>query len=525
MKIRNLRMWITQLAVVSLAGTLLVGVPTANAATGAKCKLNTPSSVSHCDSITVALVGKVVSFDPLSTARTTNQNYVTKFLIQGALWRINSSGRPVFDLVASRKVSTNGLVWTIKLKTGLKYSDAVTPVQADDAVYMWELLKKGGVPPVLSAVKNITATDTSTIVITLNTRFDDLPYSLASLYFFMNPRSKAEGNAKYWDNPLSAGPYEIKSWTPGSDEITLKVNPNYWAKPAVDEIKFLAIPDATTRVVALRQGTIDYAFDLPAAVARAQLSDKKTFRGIPVQLQGTFSLDFNLRTMTAGKPWRDAKVRQALSYAIDRERMGNVAFFGDVKPSCTVVWQSSPLATCMRPGGIAQDLDKAKELLAEAGYSKGFDINIMVFTRAGWPDAASLIAADWKKIGVNATVVPQADAVGVAALTSGAYDVEFIGGTGAIPTQLLRTYYGSTGALTVWSGSGSNDALLNKIDASPVSQKKALLAQVELAIWNESAHIPLGQRAVYGATRLPANIFQNVAGNDTYYVKQTPPLR
>jgi ABC-type transport system substrate-binding protein len=150
-------MVVTQLAVVSLAGTLLVGVPAANAATGAKCKLNTPSSTSHCESITVALVGKVVSFDPLSTARTQNQNYITKYLIQGALWRINSSGRPVFDLVASRKVSTNGLVWTIKLKTGLKYSDGITPVQADDAVYMWDLLKSGGVPPVLAAVKNITA--------------------------------------------------------------------------------------------------------------------------------------------------------------------------------------------------------------------------------------------------------------------------------------------------------------------------------------------------------------------------------
>lgn len=524
MKIRNLRMWITQLAVVSLAGTLLVGVPAASAATGANCKLNTPLIKAHCDLITVALVNKVVTLDPTSSVRTTNQNYITKFMVQGALYRINSAGRPVFDLLQSRQTSANGLTWTLKLKPGMKYSDGVTPVVADDAVFMWDLLKTAP-PPVFTAVKNMTAPDPSTIVITLKVRFDELPYALSSIYFFLNPRSKAAGNADYWNNPLSAGPYKIKSWTPGQDEFLVDINPYYWAKPAVDSIRFLAVPDPATRVVALSQGTIDYAFDLPAAVARAQLSDKKVFRGIPVQLQGTFTLDFNLRSMTAGKAWRDVKVRQALSYAIDRKAMGDVAFFGFVKPACSITWQSSRLATCVRPGGLAQDLTKAKALLADAGYSKGFDINLTVFNRPGWADAASLIAADWKKIGVNATVIPQADAVGSANQTSGAFDVQFSGATGQIPTLILRTYYGATGAWTVWAGSTSNDTLLNNIDAAAASKKKALIAQVETAIWNESAHIPLGQRSVYGVTRLPAGIFQNVLGNDTYYVQQTPALR
>jgi peptide/nickel transport system substrate-binding protein len=523
MKIRNSRM-ITQLAVVSLAGTLLIGVPAASAATGANCKLNTPSVKAHCDLITVALVNKVVTLDPTSSVRTTNQNYVTKFLVQGALYRVNTSGRPVFDLLASRQVSNDGLTWTLRLKPGMKYSDGVTPVVADDAVFMWDLLKTAP-PPVFTAVKSMTAPDASTIVIKLKVRFDELPYALSSIYFFINPRSKAEGNSKYWDNPLSAGPYKIKSWTPGQDEFLVEANPFYWAKPAVDQIRFLAVPDPATRVVALSQGTIDYAFDLPAAVARAQLSNKKTFRGIPVQLQGTFTLDFNLRSMTAGKPWREVKVRQALSYAIDRKQMGDVAFFRDVKPSCSLTWQSSSLATCVRPGGLAQDLTKAKALLSEAGYSKGFDINLTVFNRPGWTDAASLIAADWKKIGVNATVIPQADAVGSANQSSGAFEVQFSGATGQIPTLLLRTYYGSSGAWTVWAGSTSNDALLNNIDAAAASKKKSMIAQVETALWNESAHIPLGQRSVYGVTRLPANIFQNVKGNDTYYVRQTPSLQ
>jgi peptide/nickel transport system substrate-binding protein len=524
MNLRKLRSWIAPITVASLAGTLFIGAPIANAATGSACTLRTPTASASCDLITVALVNKVVTLDPTSSVRTTNQNYITKFLVQGALYRVAADGTPKPDLVASDSMSADGLTWTLKLKTGLKYSDGVTPVVADDAVFMWDLLKDAP-PPVFTAVKSMTAPDASTIVISLKSRFDELPYALSSIYFFMNPRSKAEGNAKYWVKPLSAGPYEIKSWTPGDDDFNVIVNPNYWAKPAVKEIKFLAVPDPVTRVIALSQGIIDYAFDLPAAIARGQLKSKALFRGIPVQLQGTFTLDFNLRSMTDGKPWRDVRVRQAMSYAIDRAAVGKVAFFGDVKPSCSITWASSPLSSCAKPGGIKQDLAKARALLADAGYADGFAINLTVFNRPGWGDAASMIASDWKKIGINATVIPQSDAVGSAAQSSGDFQVQFSGGTGQIPTLLLRTYYGGTGAWTVWAGSKSNDALLNQIDATPTAGKRLLIAQVEKAIWDESAHIPVGQRSVYGATRLPDQVFQNVKGNDTYYVKQTPALK
>ena len=393
MAIRKLRNWIAPVAALSLAGALLVAVPSANGATGASCTLRTPTASAQCDLITVALVNKVVTLDPTSSVRTTNQNYITKFLVQGALWRVASDGKPKYDLVASHTVSADGLTWTIKMKSGIKYSDGVTPVTADDAVFMWDLLK------------------------------------------------------------------------------------------------------ATS-----------------------------TFRGIPVKLQGTFTLDFNLRSMTDGKPWRDVKVRQALSMAIDRKQMGNVAFFGDVKPGCSITWASSDYAICKNPDGLKQNIDGAKALLKAAGYEAGFPINLTVFNRPGWSDAAALVAADWKKIGVTATVIPQADAVGSAAQSSGDFQVQFSGATGQIATLILRTYYGKTGAWTVWSGSGSNDAWMDDIDAADPANKRALIGKVEQAMWDESAHIPLGQRSVYGATRLPKDIFQNVAGNDTYYVKQTPAL-
>ena len=120
MNLRKMRSWIAPITVASLAGTLFIGAPIANAATGSACTLRTPSSTASCDLITVALVNKVVTLDPTSSVRTTNQNYITKFLVQGALYRVASDGTPKPDLVASDSMSSDGLTWTLKLKTGLK---------------------------------------------------------------------------------------------------------------------------------------------------------------------------------------------------------------------------------------------------------------------------------------------------------------------------------------------------------------------------------------------------------------------
>ncbi|NCA18858.1 MAG: hypothetical protein EBR76_03680, partial [Actinobacteria bacterium] len=214
----------------SLMGSILVGVPAAKAATGANCKLNTPTATAQCDAITIAAVGKVTSLDPINANRTVNGNYVSRLLIQGLLWRFGSDGKPKQDLVKTVSKSADGLTWTLTLKD-LKYSDGKTPVEAQDAVAMWDYLKKNPVTP-LALVETITAPDAKTIVIKTKGPFKDLPSAFATIYFFMNPRDKIT-DPKYWEAPLSAGPYKIKEWKLGDDKMVIDVNPNYWAKPAV----------------------------------------------------------------------------------------------------------------------------------------------------------------------------------------------------------------------------------------------------------------------------------------------------
>lgn len=507
----------------SMVVGVLLGVTPAQAADGANCKVTTTTSKAECDLITVALVNKVLSLDPANAGRTTNQNYVTKLLVQGMLFRYDAKGVAQPDLVDKYTVSPDGLTYTLTLLPNLKYSDGITPVTADDAVFSWEY-QLNPAPPGFQAVTKVVAQDAQTIVITLSKPFSDFPRALAGIYYTINPRSKAAGNPSYWTNPLSAGPFRIKKWVVGSDEFLIEANPNYWAKVSVQEVRFLAVPDPVTRVLAVKQGTIDYAFDLPASIARSTLKDKKLFRGQPFQLQGNFTLDFNLRN-TADKPWADSKVRQALSYALDRQQFSDLAFNGEVVPSCALTYPTNPNYLCVKPGGTTQDLAKAKELLATTKWPNGFNIRLSVFNRPGWADAASVIASQWSKIGVNATVAAELDAVGLAGQNAGTFDVQLSGYGSTWLSGGLGTYMGSVGAWTVWSGSKADDALVTAYDASQGKvNQQAVLKKIEQLIWDESAHIPVGQRSGYGSSRLPQGVFQNSTATDLYYVKQKPAL-
>ena len=520
MKVSMKRGLIGVLTASSLAAGLLVGIAPAHAAKGANCQVNTPITKAQCDFITVALIGKVVTLDPNNPSRTSNPNYVTRLLVQGQMFRYDIKGVAQPDLVDKYTVSSDGLTYTMTLRT-MTYSDGVTPVTADDAVFSWEYSQKN--VPGFNSVTSVVAKDAKTVVYTLKEPFSDFPRALAGIYGVVNSRSKAEGKPDYWKNPLSAGPFKIKKWVEGSDEFLVDINKSYWAKPAVKEIRFLAVPDPVTRVLALKQGTIDYAFDLPASIGRNQLKDTKVFRAQPFQLAGNFSIDFNL-VKSVGTPWENPKVRQAMSYALDRKQFSDLAFNGDVTPSCALTFPSHPNYLCVKPGGIKQDLVKAKALMAEAGTT-GFPIRLSVFNRPGWADAAAVVASQWAKIGIVATVAAEPDAVGAAGQNTGTFEVQLSGYGSTWLSGGLATYMGSKGAWTGWAKSKSDDSLIVEYDAAQgKAAQQAVLKKIEQLIWDESAHLMVGQRSGWGASRLPAGIFQNQTANDQYTVLQVPAL-
>jgi peptide/nickel transport system substrate-binding protein len=170
-------------------------------------------------------------------------------------------------------------------------------------------------------------------------------------------------------HPLGSGPYSLVEWVPG-DHVTLKANPAYFGgAPAIKHVIFKVVPDASARLNGLTTGDIDLALELsPDMIAQAQTAHSR-----PVEILGLRKLHFGIAQNSKLAALRDPRVRQAMNYAVDVAGMIKTLMHGSTVPLTSVV--NPPNADPdLKPYGYHPD--KARELLAAAGYSQGFDLDI-----------------------------------------------------------------------------------------------------------------------------------------------------
>ena len=210
-----------------------------------------------------------------------------------------------------------------------------------------------------------------------------------------------EGYEELETAPVGTGPFVFESRSP-QENIVLKKNESYWGEKAhLDEVEFKIVADADMVVTNLKGGSIDMYMRLTSAQA-AELTE-----GFHIE-EGTMNLVQALYLNNDAEPLNNEKVRQALCYAVNPDEI--MAMIADGK--------GVRVGTSMYPGlkkyfdesytnYYEQDYEKAKELLKEAGYPDGFDLEITV-SSADQPhvDTAQVIAEELKNIGVNVTIKP-----------------------------------------------------------------------------------------------------------------------
>ena len=156
----------------------------------------------------------------------------------------------------------------------------------------------------------------------------------------------------------------LAEWTPGTDLMVLKANPHYWAKPHVQELRIVVIPDATSRLLALQQGSVDYVYTLPVERGIAG----GCVEGQRVQPRRARNIHAG-REQLRGQPnaaLKDKKVRQAMSLVIDRKKLADIGFFGIPEPACAYAFKpGNPYFQCSLPNDGRPDLTAAKARLAE----------------------------------------------------------------------------------------------------------------------------------------------------------------
>lgn len=261
---------------------------------------------------------------------------------------------------------------------------------ADDMVYSLERMREWNKfqKPLFSTITSMEATDKYTVLITLSEPFGGLVEALiggAGDQLFILPREVVGDDRELFVDPektwIGSGPYMFTEWQPGVKWV-LDRNPNYYLpeKPYFDRIEVIIVPDANTLEAKLRAGEIDFSSTAPSVALAAKLEAETDLNVIrcPSTSEGYWNVIF-MNNM--GPPFDDVRVRQAANMAIDRQAlkdlfMGGAGLDKGILPpgieGYVAVTDMSDLAQDV----ISYNPERAKELLAEAGYADGFDTQI-----------------------------------------------------------------------------------------------------------------------------------------------------
>ena len=351
----------------------------------------------------------ITTWDPIASF-STEAAYMAQMYEQ--LLRVNPPGSaekftPL--LAESWEHSDDGLVWTFHLRSGVKFHDG-EPVNADAVVKSIEAAKDhAGASFIWLPLSTVEAVDDMTVKFTLAWA-QPLELIVGSEYaaYIVSPKAldTAAADENYWSAGVSAGtgPYMIESYT-ADQELVLTQYPDYWGgweDSQYDKVLVQFVPEATTRQQMMEGGDADIVTSIPA-------DSYATFEGNP---DYTISIEPALFNYTAffntlKAPLDNMKVRQALSYAIPYEDIIAIGASGRGTQSHGAAPNGVfPYSTNVRQ--YSYDLERAKELLKEAGYDGGgFSLKLTYAAENSTEEAfAPLLKDSFAQIGVDVSVEP-----------------------------------------------------------------------------------------------------------------------
>ena len=274
----------------------------------------------------------------------------------------------------SWEVEEDGTFMRFKLREGLKWQDGA-PLTADDVTFTYKLMVNPSTPTAYAADFLNIAEYKQTGPLSFEVRYD-APYARSAITWMhpILPKHILEGqniaSTPFARNPVGAGPFKLKSWETGS-RVVLEANDLYFkGRPYIDEVVYRIIPDLTTIFLEAKAGKIDFLGLTPQQYLRQTSGPDwdKNWKKYKYLAPGYTFLGFNLTSPL----FADERVRQALSYAVNRESVIKGALMGMGEPTIGPykpgTWVYN---TAITP--YAYDPERAKALLAEAGWTPGED--------------------------------------------------------------------------------------------------------------------------------------------------------
>lgn len=360
--------------------------------------------------LTIAQTGDALTLDPMLT--TDEYSKPVEELLYNSLVKLGPKGTLEPDLAESWSVSANHLVYTFHLRSGVTFHHGGTMTAADVVYSFNRIMSSKLASPWASffqGINNVKAVNTNTVQVTLKQPYAPFLTVVASFLVIMNPSFVSQHGNNLQRIEDGTGPYILKKWIP-NQSITLIRNPHYFIKgqPYINKIVFQIIPSSTSRIAALQSGQAQFAeFLNPANYSKLQaMSKTHNIRTVKYLSSDYHMLGFN----TKWGPFKNPKVRLALSYAINRTRILNQVGYGQGAVTGILSGALSRWAIPVSSyPSYKTNIAKAKQLLKQAGYPHGFSFNIMAPSTFPVDESnAVVISNELKSIGVTAHVVPTA---------------------------------------------------------------------------------------------------------------------
>lgn len=367
-----------------------------------------PSATPQAVRLTYVQGAEIDSLDPLLTRRQEGLGVIIN-THEALVQRDPKTMQPAPALAVSW-TNPDPKTWVFKLRGGVKFHngevfDAKTVTYNFDRIVKPELNSATGATlvPILDKVE---AVDDATVRITTKAASPWLLERLMAVRF-MPAKETAEKGADYVaSHPVGTGPYKFVEWVP-SQRVLLQRNDDYWGpKPAYKELLFRQILESSTAISEMLAGSVDIVSLIPFdQIDTINKSGTATVKKVATQVLLEAPLDVLGRT--GPTPFQDKRVRQAANYAVNKEAIAkNLLGGGEVQISASFL---SPLEFGFDPSvkPYPYDPEKAKQLLAAAGYANGFDAEFKIYPLGGYVDSKVLgeaIVADLGKVGIRAAL-------------------------------------------------------------------------------------------------------------------------
>lgn len=302
-------------------------------------------------------------------------------------------------IAESYEVSDDGLTYTFTIRQGVKFHNG-EELTMDDVVYTFERLMglNGGekLSNNFDNVDSIEAKDDTTFVMTLKEPNSNFLYSLTALQSAIVP---ASNDGKHNDHPIGTGPFAFVNYSPGAN-LELEKHEEYWQEglPHLDKVTFVFQSDDQAAVMNLLADEVDLTGVPWHRVAEVEGNYNVTHQNNNSSLIITFNQD--------KEPFNDVKVRQAISYAMNKQDIIDSVFSGYATPTGS---NMSPAMGDYYLDGLQdvykQDVEKAKELLAEAGYPDGFKTKLTVSSHNEiYSNIAQIAVENLKEVGIDVEI-------------------------------------------------------------------------------------------------------------------------